>query len=85
MLLLGMLCLRACSHGRRLSTRRTAQAAVDLAMLKLNTPQLARTTVAIRSNRRGATAPRRGYACYFYPSSIFKSTPTSNGEGMGRK
>jgi hypothetical protein len=28
---------------------------------------------------------QRGYACCFYPSSIFKSTPTSNGEGMGRK
>jgi hypothetical protein len=26
-----------------------------------------------------------GYACCFYPLFIFKSTPTSNGEGMGRK
>jgi hypothetical protein len=25
------------------------------------------------------------YVCCFYPLSIFKSTPTSNGEGMGRK
>jgi hypothetical protein len=25
------------------------------------------------------------YACCFYPLSIFKFTPTSNGEGMGRK
>jgi hypothetical protein len=25
------------------------------------------------------------YACCFYPLSIFKSIPTSNGEGMGRK
>jgi hypothetical protein len=25
------------------------------------------------------------YACCFYPLSIFKSTPTSNAEGMGRK
>jgi hypothetical protein len=25
------------------------------------------------------------YGCCFYPLSIFKSTPTSNGEGMGRK
>jgi hypothetical protein len=25
------------------------------------------------------------YAFCFYPLSIFKSTPTSNGEGMGRK
>jgi hypothetical protein len=27
----------------------------------------------------------RIYAYCFYPLSIFKSTPTSNGEGMGRK
>jgi hypothetical protein len=25
------------------------------------------------------------YACCFYPLSVFKSTPTSNGEGMGKK
>jgi transposase InsO family protein len=35
---------------------------------------------AHRISRHGAT-----YACCFYPLSIFKSTPTSNGEGMGRK
>jgi hypothetical protein len=28
---------------------------------------------------------RSEYACCFYPLSIFKSTPTSNGEGMSRK
>jgi hypothetical protein len=34
------------------------------------------TTVMLRINK---------YACCFYPLSIFKSTPTSNGEGMDRK